>query len=346
VIVPPNLLRQKTAPPQYTESRRKTTNQTVAIAGLFQNNGRDKTIQMYRLMKQTASYFGDHHLLFLENDSVDDTGLVLQTLCQTDTHATCLNLKVQSELPKLIPFANDTTDGPFAPYRFSRMSWFRNQVLQWVKKTSYDYFVFVDADLFGNAWLPSWFDTTFLYVTHGMGLHPGFWGGSSHAWKPGDVVETLHRVNNQHGKDWSAVCFYSTFGTHLHHYDMLAFRLSPNTPIPPAARRYQPTWNYQDWNYRLSGSALHKQTYSVQHLHMAMLAFGYAHSTDLIPVQSCFGALTLYQRSRLQPCWYEPRATDCEHVTLHTCLQQHLPDSIYLDPQSRVYYDTYSYANS
>eukprot|EP00546_Thalassionema_frauenfeldii_P020499 CAMPEP_0178903620 /NCGR_PEP_ID=MMETSP0786-20121207/5255_1 /TAXON_ID=186022 /ORGANISM="Thalassionema frauenfeldii, Strain CCMP 1798" /LENGTH=319 /DNA_ID=CAMNT_0020575005 /DNA_START=156 /DNA_END=1115 /DNA_ORIENTATION=+ len=309
---------------------------SLAIAGLFKNNGPKETKRIYLLMKRAASRFREHHIVLLENDSIDGTAETLLEICDSDPHTTCVNLRMKEKMQQFVPrFDNET--GAFSQKRFSRMSFLRNVVLEHVKKLDdIQYFVFVDSDLFGRAWLPSYREILFGYIWGGLGLHPGWWGGNSQAWNPQSILRTIHRANDKQ-PDWSAVCFYGTFGTRLNHYDMLAFRLSRKTLIPELAKRYKSKWDFRDWNNHFSNPSSHEFI-----LHMGMFTFNYAKMTQLIPVESCFGALTIYKMKHLGNCSYNESATVCEHVPLHECLLKNFPDSIYLDPQSRVYYDTYS----
>jgi len=180
---------------------------SIAIAGMFKDNGPKLTKRMYLLMKKAVSRFRDHHLVLLENDSIDGTTETLLKICDSDPHATCINLKMKEKMEQLLPrFVNET--GPFSQKRFSRMSFFRNIVLDHVKKLdNIQYFLFVDSDLFGRAWLPSYQKILFGYLWEGLGLHPGWWGGKSQGWNPRSVLQTIHRANNKK-PGWSAACFY------------------------------------------------------------------------------------------------------------------------------------------
>ena len=51
------------------------------------------------------------------------------------------------------------------------------------------------------------------------------------------------RVGRQ---NWIAACFNGVFSTGLYSYDMLAFRLASNTPMPEVARRLRPGFDRLD----------------------------------------------------------------------------------------------------
>ena len=318
-------------------------NATIAIGGLFRNNGKDNTLRMYRLMKDTASYFEKHYLIFLENDSTDGTAQVLRRICNADPNTICITMKLDDKIPQFLPHFNESDHGsPFSQHRFSRMSWLRNIVLDQAKSLpDIQYFAFCDPDLFGAAWLPLHHNIWPRYIERGLGSWPGWWGGNAQGWKASSVYEAVQRANSQLSS-WSSVCFYGAFSTRFHQYDMLAFRLSDKTPIPDTARRYQSDWTAAEWNFHFSAESLEAYQAEAIDLHMGMIAFNYASSQKHIPVKSCFGGMSVYKIDRLRACQYDETTRDCEHVSLNECLFKEHPDSIYVDPKSRVYYDFYA----
>lgn len=330
---------QDALPPdlEYSSAR----NSSVVIGGLFLNNGVLNTRRIYRLMKRSVSYFADHSLILLENDSNDGTTWTLQSLCERDEDTLCINLRGFKK--SLRRFQNDIDTSPhnaaFGQARFSKMSWYRNMVLNRVTRMmTADYFVFCDPDLFKEAWFPTVLEVAKEYESAKLGPPPKF-GGYGHAWKAPSILQSIHRANEQQ-PDWSAICLYGTLGEKSSMYDMLAFRLSDQTPIPELAQKYRPGWSRDDWNFQLSGTSIERQLANDTELHLAMFVFEY-HSKELVPVRSCFGGMTIYKVSKLREsgCVYDERARDCEHVTLNNCLFEKYPNSIFLDTNSRINYD-------
>jgi len=311
----------------------------VVIAGLFQNNGQNLG-KMYRLMKQTVSYFDEHMIVFFENDSTDKTADTLRGICQHDSKSACLNMIVSRALNFYI--VHQKTDNPFSPFRFSKMSFFRNSVLSNVKRLdSFDHFVFVDPDMFDTPWLPG--KDEFEGVKNFVDL--GSWGGSGHGWEPTSVLASLHRAQERNTK-WNAICFYGTFGSKLHNYDMLAFRPSKDTPIPEPAKAFKPNWGYSEWATVFSAEEIYNGRVSGDYLHYGMVLFNFHQHTEFIPVSSCFGGLTIYNLKGLKSsnCTYSEQYADCEHVSLHDCINDKLGQgTIFIDPQSHVIYDSYAW---
>jgi len=347
------LLHSFVARPLFTEKslgrNKKTAAQSqsrVIIAGMFKDNKQVEGI--YQIMKESVLHFESHMILLFENDSKNgQTVKQLRAICERDENATCINLmglqKGSGNLHNFMPNLTDFGESAVSPARFSRMALFRNFCLAMVVRTAYDYFVFVDPDLLEKAWLPKRAEAESIqeYLPD---REIGNWGRDAHAWDPKSVLSTVERANNN-SKPWSAVCFYGSFGSQLFHYDLLAFRLSKETPIPPAAKQYRPKFSYKDWNDKFSAPKIRNHHSSLKELHEGMFLFRFADHDTFVPVSSCFNGLTVYSIPALRNsgCQYNENSNDCEHVALHQCLMKHYPGSVYLDPKSMVYYDSNSW---
>ncbi len=54
---------------------------------------------------------------------------------------------------------------------------------------------------------------------------------------------------------------------------------------------------------------------------------------ELIPVESCFGGMSVYKRSALMGCsYYSANETMCEHIGLHQCMKKENSARLFLNP--------------
>lgn len=68
----------------------------------------------------------------------------------------------------------------------------------------------------------------------------------------------------------------------------------------------------------------------------------YPASSDLIPVDSCFGGLAFYKRSYIKDCLYDSINEDCEHISFHNCLKIKHKGRMYMNPAQIMRYSHYS----
>jgi len=315
----------------------------VVIAGLFQNNGKAAVQRMHKHMKETVDMFDDHLVVILENDSTDETSDSLREICKQDSQTVCLNLLLNPNVKSFMRGAA-SKGGRFAQERFTRIAFFRNMVLDTVKLLDdFDYFVFVDPDLFETAWTPPSGELRWHCGTKNILKI----GGPSNGWATTAVANSLTRAaKDPRVSNFTAICSYGTFSDQLLQYDMLAFRLSPQTPIPRAATEAHADWSYNDWNLAFSAPEVVAGRSTDFELHCGMVRFGLNMSQDaFVPVQSCFGGMTIYNLAALREsgCRYDALANDCEHVSLNTCLDKFQPNSIFVDTGSKVFYDSESF---
>lgn len=65
---------------------------------------------------------------------------------------------------------------------------------------------------------------------------------------------------------------------------------------------------------------------------------------DLMPVDSCFGGLAFYKRSKIKDCSYDSIQNDCEHVAFHKCITERGNGKMFMNPAQVVRYTTYDFA--
>ncbi len=273
---------------------------------------------------------------------------------------------------------------PFLPKRFRRMSFIRNQVLQMAKRLhGYDYLVFVDADMLKREWTPKLHELE-AGVGGGPACPvqspdgaPVKIGGNAQAWDPSTPLAMLHRAwqnglvqfadkdgqsaplppppppppplqqKQQQQQQLSVLCGHGVFSSTLLLYDALALRLASTTPMPTNAQRCEPHLTRSQWNSFLSAAAIVKGTNKPANLVLSMHRLAFERSLGQIPVDSCFGGLAIYRLAALRAsgCAYDELTTECEHVSINTCLNTHFPASIYLDTAAPIFYDTEAHAS-
>lgn len=342
----------------------------VVIAALFKDQSRVMVNKMVRQLLQTVSNFEDYLVVLLENDSGSATVSAMKDRCEKLDKLVCVSLKSKDFLKELLPASVDWSDAgaryPFSQQRFSRIAFYRNQVLSLVLRLrDFDHFVFADGDLFNLEWLPK-----LEQLQRGFGLtgEDRCWmprnetfkiGGTAQAWDPWLVVGMLHRTEQQ-GLRPSAICAHGSASNRLLMYDMLAFRLGPGTPLPESARLCAPHLARADWNKIFSAPSIFRRETEENHLVASIAHFsfnggpeavaraegasGAAAPLPLVSVDSCFGGLSVYSLAALREsqCEYEEDSDDCEHVSFNACLRAHKPDSVFMDPNALVYYDSAS----
>jgi hypothetical protein len=140
----------------------------------------------------------------------------------------------------------------------------------------------------------------------------------------------------------TAICAHGTFSSRRLQYDLLALRLNERTPIPAAALRCDPEADYRVWNHRFSAPEIYNNRSTVEELVASMALFGFSKDQGFVPVDSCFGGLTIYSLPALveSGCMYDETTSDCEHVSFNRCLLERYPGSIFLDTAATVFYDT------
>jgi hypothetical protein len=146
----------------------------------------------------------------------------------------------------------------------------------------------------------------------------------------------------------TAICAHGTFSSRRLQYDLLALRLNERTPIPAAALRCDPEADYKVWNRRFSAPEIYNNRSTVDELVASMALFGFSEDQGLVPVDSCFGGLTIYSLPALveSGCTYDETTADCEHISFHRCLLERYPGSIFLDTAATVFYDAASWEAS
>jgi hypothetical protein len=344
----------------------------VVIAALFKDQSRIMVNKMVHQLLQTVSSFEDYLVVLLENDSSSATVSAMKDRCEKLDKLVCVSLKSKDFIKELLPASVDWSEAgasyPFSQQRFSRIAFYRNQVLALVLRLrDFDHFVFADGDLFNLEWLPK-----LEQLQRGFGLtgEDRCWmprnetfkiGGTAKAWDPWLVVGMLHRAEKQ-GLRPSAICAHGSASNRLLMYDMLAFRLGPGTPLPETARLCAPHLARADWNKIFSAPSIFRREADESHLVASIAHFsfnggpeamaraegasGAAAPLPLVSVDSCFGGLSVYSLAALREsqCEYEEDSDDCEHVAFNGCLRAHKPDAIFIDPNALVYYDSASAA--
>jgi len=311
------------------------------------------------LMHLSVRSFAKHLVLLVENDSSDCTAERMRLLCKQDlqqrTH--CLNLvglKARDVRRSDYGLRSEYTEpargvrGEFGgSARFAKMAMLRNLVLMQVERLrAYDLFAFVDGDLLQQLeWLPTGIQVAALKKAAGTKLnasHSLRWGGLAQGWAAESVLGAVHRADTSLGEGkWSGVCFYSTFGESRWYYDALALRVSNSTPLPALARAVRPDFDASAWNAHLSTRS---ELFSRTELHLARFAMAPDQRIAHVPVRSCCGGLAVYSLHHLRQtgCHYDERGLECEHVSLNECLSDRLPDSLFIDPQAPIFYDSTS----
>jgi hypothetical protein len=257
--------------------------------------------------------------------------------------------------------SNSNSNNPFAPQRFARMGVVRNHLLALAREqlADFDVLVVVDADMVGYAWLP---ERAMLAGCLAPEHEAAFAaGGPARGWHPSLVLGSLHRAaaaaaapgGAQELSRWSAICAAGTASSVPLLYDALALRLSTSVPValPAAARAARPGWGARDWNAALTAAhaaaQLEGAAGDAKDLHCAMGALGALEPPagwgSFVPLDSCFGGLALYSLPALREsgCRYAVAgALDCEHVSLNDCLNKARPNSVVLDREAHVFYDS------
>lgn len=71
-------------------------------------------------------------------------------------------------------------------------------------------------------------------------------------------------------------------------------------------------------------------------------------ASELLPVRSCFGGLTIYRAEAFEGCSYQhryatpPYMLDCEHVILHECMHDKHDTKFYSNPVMKLWYGAHS----
>jgi hypothetical protein len=340
----------------------------VVIAALFKDQSRIMVNKMVKQLLLTVSSFEDYLVVLLENDSSSATVSAMKDCCEKHVKLVCVSLKSKDFMKELLPASVDWGEAgaryPFSQQRFSRIAFYRNQVLSLVRRLrDFDHFVFADGDLFNLEWLPKLEQLQRGFRLSGddrcwMPHNDSFKiGGTAQAWDPWVVVGMLHRAEQQ-GLRPSAICAHGSASNRLLMYDMLAFRIGPGTPLPESARSCAPHLARASWNKIFSAPSIFRHESEESHLVASIAHFsfnggpeavaraegasGAAAPLPLVSVDSCFGGLSVYSLAaiRASQCEYEEDTDDCEHVAFNACLREHAPDSVFIDPNALVYYDS------
>jgi len=264
--------------------RKRFANKRVIIAGMIRNA--EHTIQqMHCLMKQSVHGAKDHRVIIFENDSTDKTFSIMRGICAADKRTICMN--------HLGVGLTQGDWGPFGGQRFAKMAQFRNTLLGSVINTEYstwDAAIFVDMDLLDQAWLPEWKPENGDELPYALGKPPyKFAKTKAQGWNP-SILPTVFGFEDT----WDVVCANGVWNGG-HTYDTLALRTKD---FPDTMHNHET----QLWPGMLDSRLVFR-------------------GAELIPVQSCFGGLSVYNISAMVQTACQYTGGDCEHVTYHKCLR-------------------------
>lgn len=68
----------------------------------------------------------------------------------------------------------------------------------------------------------------------------------------------------------------------------------------------------------------------------------YGPQSALLPVNSCFGGLTIYKIDSIKSCRYKSINGDCEHVALHKCAREENNARIFMNPAQIIKYEHFN----
>jgi len=145
------------------DSKRASHTETILFVGLLRNNGRD-CLQFWRpVIERLGAYFREYEVMFVENDSIDDTRQILSRLVSSDPHYTmfCPN-GISYDTPECkIDMPSIQTPGDKnhkAEKRLETLTMLREAYLVEIKKmTGIDHVVVIDWDLQGDFSIEGFF---------------------------------------------------------------------------------------------------------------------------------------------------------------------------------------------
>jgi len=126
------------------EGKKRMKNSNVLIVGLGRDIDQILPYSIHRL-KDLTKRFKDYRIILYENDSEDNTLIILKLWADEDKKVIILSEDLLEE--KAVSYGGISYD------RFEKMAYFRNKCLEEVKKPKYkdfDYVIVVDLDLLGG----------------------------------------------------------------------------------------------------------------------------------------------------------------------------------------------------
>lgn len=156
----------------------KMKHSKIVIAGLARDIKQDLQRNMQRMLDNVVGHFEDWRIVIFENDSKDGTREYIQSLNKTVSNKiividcpeilNCEFAIIQKQMEFSSPGVAAAHHGIFSGKRFKKMSYFRNQMLDYIRTNLYhfDFVLFIDWDLRGNISMDG-FATNFGYLEQG-----------------------------------------------------------------------------------------------------------------------------------------------------------------------------------
>lgn len=273
----------------------------LLIVGIIRDNAYDLQM-MIMTIENIGKYFKDYRVILFENDSEDGTKKLLH------------NWWLKNKKVRVISKRYNNLKAP--NHKFLAES--RNHYINAMKNKEYDDFDMVMA-----------IDLDMSYGIDVRGIQDSF--------------SEFDR--------WDVVCSNGFFTPEGRMYDGFSFR---NDEFPWSPTKWQNICSVDiksnedsKWtDICKKGSSIKKESdYSVTYSHKLiaknklywLLIFPqiqkiYPVSSDLVPVQSCFGGMAFYKRSFIEDCRYSSVDDDSEHVAFNECIRTKNNGRIFMNP--------------
>ena len=280
----------------------------LLIVGITRDNAEDIQIAIKQI-EYTGSFFKDYRVVLFENDSIDDTKILLN------------NWQANNDKVKIISKNYGNRKRP--NHKF--MADVRNNYLNAIESQEYkefDLVMMIDLDMkYGFdmrgvqnsfAKINKWDAVCANGIANSKGMmYDAFaFRNVEFPWSPSqwNKICTKNDATNQ----WTVICNKGADFSKGWLHDLASFRNG---------------WQEDSRLYWL--------------LIMPQVQKSYPFDSDLMPVDSCFGGLAFYKREFIKDCRYDSIDNDCEHIAFHQCLKTKNHGKMFMNPAQVIRYSHY-----
>ena len=147
-----------------------------------------------------------------------------------------------------------------------------------------------------------------------------------------DLRGVLHSFSKY--DEWDVVSANGIFNQHFWMYDLLAFRVNKTTTNETFHRPNKE--DIKNGKFNMGGY------FSYLFNTHGKIVYKPSNTSDyLVPVDSAFGGMAFYKRKITKDCYYDSELEDCDHPTLHDCIQTRNGGKIFLNPAMLIKYRHY-----